>query len=162
MPEEKRRRSARTFLPAMARQFGCEDDRFATKESTVFALKLDGPRKTETYRQKQDSCIFGPNSEGDLRCAGKDTGGKIRSFRDLQAANLQGTSRSGAVDAPLYKVQGAARRLAAATMTLRPRRRVVRIMQTRENAREKETELYLGVSPDDGSSIRIRRRRICG
>ena len=32
------------------------------KQTVILALKLDGPRKTETYRQKQDSCIFGPNS----------------------------------------------------------------------------------------------------
>ena len=29
---------------------------------TIFGLKRDGPRKTETYPQNQDSCIFGPNS----------------------------------------------------------------------------------------------------
>ena len=32
-----------------------------TRKTAIFALKLNGPRKTETFRQKQESCIFGPN-----------------------------------------------------------------------------------------------------
>jgi hypothetical protein len=35
---------------------------FDARERVIFDPKPDGPRKTETYLQKQDSCIFGPIS----------------------------------------------------------------------------------------------------